>query len=106
MRLAMKKNNNEIWRSLSLVSQLGFSVVVPIFMCIWFGTWLKNKFNIDIMFLLVMLGLVSGLQSAYRLIKNVLKKNEEEESQELNNTGDKKITSKPKLKSRVFKEKE
>jgi hypothetical protein len=105
MRLAMKKNNNEIWRSLSLVSQLGFSVVVPIFMCIWFGTWLKNKYNIDIMLILVILGLVSGLQSAYRLIENVLQKTEEE-SQELDYTENKKMTSKPKLKSRVFKEKE
>ena len=65
----------EVIRSLSLVSQLGFSVMVPTFMCIGIGILIDNKFGTSTTVWLLFLGLAAGFRNAVILAKAVMKEN-------------------------------
>ncbi len=60
----------EIAKALSLVTQLGLSIALPIL----FGVWLGNKVDALLdtspwfLIILTLFGLISGFSSAYRLI--------------------------------------
>ena len=68
----MKK---EVIRSLTLVSQLGFSVMVPTFLCIGIGNLIDNKFGTSTTVWLLFLGLAAGFRNAIILAKAVMKEN-------------------------------
>ena len=73
----MKK---EIIRSLSLVSQLGFSVMVPTFLCIGVGVLIDNKFGTSTTVWLLFLGLAAGFRNAIILARAVLNENSKSSS--------------------------
>ena len=68
----MKK---EVLRSLSLVSQLGVSVMVPMFMCLGIGLLIDKKFGTSTAVWLMFLGLAAGFRNAIILAKSVMKEN-------------------------------
>lgn len=68
----MKK---EVFRSLTLVSQLGISVMVPMFMCLGIGLLIDDKFGTSTAVWLMFLGLAAGFRNAIILAKNVMNEN-------------------------------
>ena len=68
----MKK---EVFRSLTLVSQLGVSVMVPMFMCLGIGLLIDDKFGTSTTVWLMFLGLAAGFRNAIILAKNVMNEN-------------------------------
>lgn len=68
----MKK---EVFRSLTLVSQLGVSVMVPMFMCLGIGLLIDDKFGTSTAVWLMFLGLAAGFRNAVILAKNVMDEN-------------------------------
>lgn len=80
----MKEDNNsfiEIARGLTNIAQLGLSVIAPIVLCSLLGVFLKNKFGIPdfVVFLLILLGIASGIYSAVSFVKQYLRRLEIEE---------------------------
>lgn len=71
----MKK---EVFRSLTLVTQLGISVMVPIFLCIFAGLMIDKYFHTSTTVWLLFLGMLAGGRNAYILAKSVLDQNVEE----------------------------
>ena len=75
-----------IVKNLSLLvwlSQLGFSVVVPLVGFIWLGIWLRSQFDwgVWVVVVAVILGLVfaiDGLRYSLRLMDRLAKKESEE----------------------------
>ena len=68
----MKKNKHgEIIRSLAMVTQLGLSVLAPVFLCVAFGIFLDRQFGLSTVFLFLILGILAGGRNAYRLAKQV-----------------------------------
>ena len=62
----------EVFRSLSMISQIGISVMVPIFMCVFVGVMIDKYFNTSTLIILLILGIGAGMRNAYILAKKVL----------------------------------
>lgn len=72
----MKKS---VFRSLSLVTQLGISVMVPTFLCLAVGLFIDSKFSTWFSVPLLILGMVAGVRNAYVMVKGVLNENSKDE---------------------------
>ena len=75
----MKKNN---WVScLSLISQVGISMVVPILICIWFGNFLDTKTSKEPLFTIVFvfLGVGAAFRNLFYIVGKEIKKGEKHE---------------------------
>lgn len=66
-------HNNSVWRTLALVTQLGISMLTPVFLCVFVGWLLERKFGWNLMLLFIALGFVSGIRNAYLLAKNAVR---------------------------------
>lgn len=80
------KANKKIYNSLkymSMISQLGISVIAPAIVCIWGAIWLKSKFNLGDWVVLVgiFLGLASGICSFINYMKMFLRDVEKEQKE-------------------------
>lgn len=63
----------DVYTTLSLILQLGISILVPIFLLTILGLFLKSKFNFDILILLIILGVLAGFRNVVVILKNYLK---------------------------------
>lgn len=68
----------EVVRSFMLISHLGLTVMVPIFMCVIVGIFIDKKFGTSTLIWLLFLGIAAGMRNAYILLKNVLDENVKE----------------------------
>lgn len=61
-----------VWRPLALVGQLGFTIAIPIALLAFLGNYLDGRFHTAPLFILLglLLGLISGVYGAYRLLKS------------------------------------
>ncbi|TDX59165.1 AtpZ/AtpI family protein [Orenia marismortui] len=64
------KDNIGVLKALSLLSQIGISIIVPIIFGVWFGNKLDQWLGTNIIFLAIftILGVLTGFRSAYRLV--------------------------------------
>lgn len=69
------KFNSSVYQTLSLITQFGINMIVPIFLCSFLGMYLDEKFGTSfLMIVLFFVGAVSGGYNVYRLSKKHLKK--------------------------------
>lgn len=61
-----------VFRSLAMVTQLGLSVITPIFLCIFAGYQLDSRFGTKTMIPLLIMGVLAGGRSAWVLVKKTL----------------------------------
>ena len=64
------KHSKNSYRNLILISQLGFSVIVPIFLCLFVGIWLDNRFSTWFTIPLLILGFLAGGRNAYIMARD------------------------------------
>ncbi|EHO50975.1 hypothetical protein HMPREF9099_02152 [Lachnospiraceae bacterium oral taxon 082 str. F0431] len=69
----------EALKYLSLISQVGFTMVTPVLLCTFVGIKLEGKFHFPFTLIFLLLGVISGCMSGYRLIMNSLKKMEKDD---------------------------
>ena len=60
------KHKKSVIATLSLISQLGVSMIVPVFLCIFIG----RKLNLTIPF--IILGILAGIRNVYALVKHAM----------------------------------
>ena len=63
----------KVIRTLALISQLGISMLVPIFLMVWLGSWVDGKFSTHFFPLFLLLGLGGGFRSVYTIIRQAYK---------------------------------
>ena len=68
----------EVVRSFMLISHLGLTVMVPIFMCVIAGIFIDKRFGTSTLVWLHFLGIAAGMRNAYILLKGVLDENVKE----------------------------
>ncbi|MGN0465865.1 MAG: AtpZ/AtpI family protein [Lachnospiraceae bacterium] len=68
------KWNREVIRNLGLISQLGISMLTPIFMMTFLGVWIDKVFSTHFFLLFVILGIGGGFRSVYTLTMHSTKK--------------------------------
>lgn len=67
----MKKNKNEIIQALAMVMQLGLSMLAPVVLCAFVGSWLDNHFGWSITAVLLILGVMAGARNTWLLLKQL-----------------------------------
>ncbi|NLL93336.1 MAG: AtpZ/AtpI family protein [Clostridiales bacterium] len=72
------KYRKEVFRSLTLITQLGISVMVPLFLCIFVGVTIDKYFGTSTTVWFMLIGMLAGGRNAYILAKSVLHQNVEE----------------------------
>lgn len=65
----------EVFRSLTMITQLGVSVMVPIFMCLFIGYMIDKYFNTSTILVFLFLGIGAGIRNAYIMAMKVLNEN-------------------------------
>ncbi len=76
--------NNKVIKALLLISQLGISMMVPIFLCVYAGNFLDEKLNTGFfMPLLLVLGIAAAFRNVYYLLKPFYAKDKAREDAEL-----------------------
>ncbi len=63
------KYRKGVYRTLALITQLGISMLVPIFLCVFLGSYIDEKFNLNTFIPLMLLGMLAGARNVYKLIK-------------------------------------
>lgn len=76
------KDKRKIAYGISLISQIGISMMVPIFLCTWLGIYVSNKVNMDILVLLfIFLGVGAAFRNVYLLTKKIYSKDKSKEDE-------------------------
>lgn len=76
-------HKKKVYTTLALISQLGISMIVPIFLCTFVGVKLDERFDLSVTIPLIVCGILAGIRNVYALVKQaqetiVGKKDEEE----------------------------
>ena len=74
VNLRRKKNGLE---NLVLISQLGINVMTPVFLCLIAGDWLDRRFGTSLVVPLLIVGILAGGLSAYKMAKATIDKEKE-----------------------------
>ncbi|MGN0383770.1 MAG: AtpZ/AtpI family protein [Eubacterium sp.] len=64
------KYKKDTFRNISLITQLGLSMMVPVFLCVFVGIVIDNKFNSQTTLAFLILGIIAGCRNTYRLAMN------------------------------------
>lgn len=75
-------DKHKVFQNLALISQLGISMLTPVLLCVWFGTWLRDKTGIDLVIPLILIGVFAGARSVYALLRGALKDSEDQKNEE------------------------
>lgn len=70
----MNGNNNQIWRMIFLISQIGITMLTTIFFSMGIGYFLDKKFGTKLLFWFIIIGVAAGFRSCYILIRKYLGK--------------------------------
>lgn len=65
-------NNRKVVQTLTLISQLGFSIITPVLFCIFLGTWLEDRYSLPVLIPLIILGVLAGARNAWILAKQAI----------------------------------
>lgn len=77
------KYKKSVYQAMTLITQFTIHMLVPIFLCSFFGIYLDNKFHTGFWFIvLFFVGALAGFRNIYRLAKQIYEKNEEDEEDE------------------------
>lgn len=76
-----QRDRRSAMRTLTLITQIGISMLVPIFLCFFIGLYLDKKLGTSfIMMIGFFVGAVSGFRNVYVLVMQTIKNNERSES--------------------------
>ena len=65
--------NHKILKNLVLITQFSISIMVPIFLLLIVGIFIRDRFNIDLIVLFLVIGVLSGMRNGYVLIMQYVK---------------------------------
>ena len=67
----MSKKEKKILRSFMMITQISITMLVPIFISGWLGTWLNRLFGTQIIFpFMLLLGIGAAFKNVYILTKS------------------------------------
>lgn len=76
---------SSVYKTLALITQIGISIMVPIFLMVILAIIIKNKFNVNLILVFLIVGVIVGIRNTIVLVTNFLKdenmSNKEEESE-------------------------
>lgn len=61
----------KVIKTLALITQVGISMMVPIFLMAWLGAWVDDRFSTHFFPFFLILGIGGGFRSVYTLVSQV-----------------------------------
>lgn len=68
----MNQNQNQVVKMLFLISQIGITMLVTIFICIALGMLIDKFFKTKLLVWFIVLGVISGFRSVFILIRGYI----------------------------------
>lgn len=68
-----------VFRSLAMVTQLGLSVVTPVFLCVFAGYQLDRHWGINLLIPLLILGVLAGGRCAWQMTRRILEQEQRDD---------------------------
>lgn len=68
----MNQNRNQVIKMLFLISQIGITMLVTVFLCIVIGMAIDNIFGTSLLVWFIVLGVISGFRSVFILIRGYI----------------------------------
>ncbi len=67
----MGEKERKIFKSFTMISQIGISMMVPIFLCAWIGWWIDGRFQTRMWFLImIFIGIGAAFRNVYMLTRS------------------------------------
>ena len=98
------KYKKSVFRNLAMVTQLGISVLAPIFLCIFIGYQVDSRYGMKTLVPLLILGVLAGAKSAWHLAMKTLEQEKKEDEivlRKRQSRGERTGSSRPKQPSRI-----
>lgn len=76
------KENRTVFKTLTLVSQIGITMLTAILLCGALGYYLDNRFGWNTMIFFLALGVMGGYRATYSLIKQFIGKDAFDDQEE------------------------
>lgn len=68
--------------NLVLITQLGLNVVTPVLLCVALGNWIDRRTGLHTTLIFLILGVLSGGLSAYKMAKTIIERERREQEKE------------------------
>ncbi|MBE5961082.1 MAG: hypothetical protein E7256_06790 [Lachnospiraceae bacterium] len=85
------KNKKSIFKGIAMITQIGISIMVPVFLCLFIGKWLDSLFHTSfITILFLFLGFAAAFRNVYLMTRTFYandQKREHEEWERMHNMG-------------------
>ncbi len=94
-----------VFRSLAMVTQLGLSIMTPVFLCVFIGYQIDSHWGTKWLIPMLILGVLAGGRCAWQLVSRIMAAERRESEallQESRHTQERTGISKPKRPSRVL----
>ncbi len=76
------REHNQIFKMIALISQIGITMLSSVFICGLIGYLIDNHFGTHLFLPLLILGVAGGYRAVYSLIKQFIKKKENQNAEE------------------------
>lgn len=74
-----------VWKALAMITQIGISMMVPIFLCLFLGIKLDQWFNTNwVVLIFLILGIAAAFRNVYHMTRTFYAKDKTKEEAELN----------------------
>lgn len=98
------KEKRKILKAIAMITQIGISMMVPIFLCIFVGYKIDQQFKTQIWFLVfLILGFITAFRNVYNLTKGFYMKEKEKEDAQMNYFADLRQNNQEYKKSKTHK---
>jgi len=77
------KHKKSVYTTFALISQLGISMIVPIFLCTFIGMKLDERFSTAFTIPFIIVGILSGCRNVYALVRQATTVMESEEDEDV-----------------------
>ena len=76
------KYKRSVYRTFALISQVGISMIAPVVLCVWLGTWLEKKTGVALTIPFIILGILAGARNVYALVRHANEDPEDQKDEE------------------------
>lgn len=75
------KNNHEVFRIITLITQIGITMLTSVFLCGAIGYFIDKKFDTNFLIFFIIIGIAGGYKAVYNLIKQYIHIDKEDEGE-------------------------